>query len=424
MERGYGRRTRKQQIATLSIIAVAVITLSIGFAAFSSTLRISPQAAINPDVSTFSVIFSSDGSNTDIDQTVEPSSTEYGSPATITNGTSPTLTGIKAQFTEPGQSVSYLFYAKNTGSYLAYLNYIIFNNVEGANKNIVCTPLNGTSNELVQEACQGINLSIKVGNEDAVTTNQSGISDHTLKAGDSEPIVVTITYDENAKMADGDFSVEFGDISLTYSTVNDKPVQKSCTLTDSDGNGSASISDIVTCGTERFHVMYNTGNEITMLSMYNLNVGDNAYKSGIKGIQNENALGFKYQVTIYGNVSFSATNYWTTSVSSYPSEVFNSNSSIYGYVREYETYLTSQLKVISAKATLITYQQLLDLGCSGTTCGSAPSWVTTTSYWTATASDASNIWRVSTSKDVVGRAINYSGIGVRPVVTISTDELK
>jgi len=242
---------------------------------------------------------------------------------------------------------------------------------------------------------------------------------------------LTIEYDGDVKCQTKEL-YEDGTFYLANCTVNKKTTKytygkqlsKSCTLTDSDGNRSASVSDIVTCGTERFHVMYNTGNEITMLSMYNLNVGDNAYKSGIRGIQNENALGFKHQVTIYGNVSFSATNYWTTSVSSYPSEVFNSNSSIYGYVREYETYLTSQLKVISAKATLITYQQLLDLGCSGTTCSSAPSWVSTTSYWTATASDASNIWRVSTSKDVVGRAINYGGIGVRPVVTISTDELK
>jgi len=227
---------------------------------------------------------------------------------------------------------------------------------------------------------------------------------------------------KNNKSMTGSVDIIYGSNNYIYEYKSN--ACEVCKLTDLDGNGSASVSDIVTCGTERFHVMYNTGNEITMLSMYNLNVGDNAYKSGIKGIQNENALGYHASKPKYANVPFATTNYWESSVSSYPTDVYNSNSSIYGYVGEYETYLTSQLKVISAKATLITYQQLLDLGCSGTTCSSAPSWVSTTSYWTATASDASNIWRVSTSKDVVGRAINYSGIGVRPVVTISTDELK
>jgi len=222
---GIGKRTRKQQIATLSIIAVAIITLSIGFAAFSSTLRISSQANVNPDASTFSVIFSKDGTNTDTNQTVNPSTEIYGEAATITNGQSPTLTGIKAKFTSPGQSVNYSFYAKNTGHYLAYLNYILFSNVEGESKNIVCTAQEGTSQDLVDAACEGISISIKVGADEAVTTNQSAIQNHTLQAGNSEPVVVTINYASNAKMADGAFDVEFGDISLTYSTVSDYVIE-------------------------------------------------------------------------------------------------------------------------------------------------------------------------------------------------------
>ena len=50
---------RRKRIITMSILAVAVITLSIGFAAFSSTLTIESQAQVDPDASTFGVVFSS-----------------------------------------------------------------------------------------------------------------------------------------------------------------------------------------------------------------------------------------------------------------------------------------------------------------------------------------------------------------------------
>ena len=209
-----GRRIRKQQYITLSIIAVAVLTLSIGFAAYSSILNIKPSVTVNPDSSNFSVIFSSNGTDTATTQTVNPSSSTYGESATITNGASPTISNLKAKFTSPGQSVSYTFYAKNTGSYLAYLNYITYLGEK------VCTPKTGTDATLVANACEGISVSVKVGNDEAVTASTSLITNHTLGIGNSEQVVVTINYAQNAARADGDFDVTFGDISLTYSTIS------------------------------------------------------------------------------------------------------------------------------------------------------------------------------------------------------------
>ena len=216
---------RKQQITTLSILAVAVVVLSVGFAAFSNTLNIETQASVSPDASTFSVKFSSDGTNVANTQTVNPSSTTYGSSSTIDNSlTNPTIKGLNAKFTKPGQSVSYTFYAKNTGEYLAYLTTILFNNVSGESSNKVCTAgtdTNGikTTESLVQAACNGISVSVKVGNDEAVTASTSLITNHTLGIGNSEQVVVTITYGSTAAVADGPFTVTFGDISLVYSSV-------------------------------------------------------------------------------------------------------------------------------------------------------------------------------------------------------------
>ena len=224
-------RTRKQQIGIITAMIVGVFALSIGFAAFSSTLNIRSSATVNPDASSFAVIFSNDGNNVDATQTVNPSSETYGDKATITNGTSPVIGGLKAKFTSPGQSVSYSFYAKNTGSFDAYLNYITFLNAENATSNKVCTAQDGTDQTLVDQACAGISISVKVGQDAPVTTSQAGMTNHMLGKNTNEQVIVTITYAENSAVADGVFDVSFGDISLIYSSISDYVVEgpKVCT---------------------------------------------------------------------------------------------------------------------------------------------------------------------------------------------------
>ena len=216
-----GKRIRKQQMTTLIIVFVAIFTISIGFAAFSSNLSIKSNVSVNPDSSKFGVIFSNDGNNTDTNQTVAASEETYGDPATITNGSSPSIGGLKAKFTAPGQSVSYTFYSKNTGSYDAYLNYISFSTAPNSSSNKSCVAQEGTSQEMVDAACEGISINIKVGNDEPVSASQSGITGHLLQKGYNEEVVVTITYEENSSRADGAFDVTFGDIMLIYSTISD-----------------------------------------------------------------------------------------------------------------------------------------------------------------------------------------------------------
>ncbi|MBR6690261.1 MAG: hypothetical protein IKL65_02910, partial [Bacilli bacterium] len=355
-----------------------------------------------------------------------------GDPATIDNSSNPTISGLNAKFTAPNQSVTYTFYARNTGEFLAYLNYITFTNVEGTNSNKVCTASDGTSQALVDQACNGISMSVKVGTLEAVSTSQSSIQNHTLATNTSEVVTVTISYAENAALADGAFNVSFGDVSLIYSSINDYVAPETpeettpvCTLTDNDSDGVASLSDVVTCGTENFYVMDNKNNEVTMLSMYNLNVGDNVYPDAPIGIQNENVFGWKEGYEQYGSVGFSTTLYWDSS--SYSKFVFGESSDIiYPYVTSYERYLKETVKVTSAIATLVSYEQLEDLNCTGSTCSNEPSWVYSTSYWTGSADNSNLVWRVLSFGMLGGASPNDNsdaGMGVRPVVTISTSEI-
>ncbi|MBE6152295.1 MAG: hypothetical protein E7165_03170 [Firmicutes bacterium] len=236
------RRTRSRQMTTIAIIMVAVVGMGIGFAAFATNLTINSGAAVNPDASTFSVKFSS--SATDI---ARDSIKGVANPTTLstTDGEidaieATTISGMGAEFIEPGQSVTYTFYARNIGAYQAYLNMI-----EVGNK--VCTPGEGTDATLVAEACKSMSITVTVDGTTsmAVSGTQSSIkkvANHTLAADSSEEIVVTLEYVAGGARADGPFDVTFGDVSLTYSTIGGYDVPVTCTAGCGDVNDDGVVN--------------------------------------------------------------------------------------------------------------------------------------------------------------------------------------
>ena len=251
---------RKSQIAIIAVLAVAVVALGVGFAAFSTALTITSSASVTPDDSTFRVVFADNTAQSNYN----PISGENTNPVTITPQLSasvqnftatdatidntathaPEITGLSANFTAPGQSVTYTFKVKNIGEYDAFLNSINFQNATGANSNKVCTAdvrvenqgqENETSTPLatqtyVDEACGLISLSIQIHGSTFTTTSTPSTSPKLDKSGNNSEstVIVTIAYAEPAAnaqtagtygRADGPFTVAFGDIQLNYSTV-------------------------------------------------------------------------------------------------------------------------------------------------------------------------------------------------------------
>ena len=72
---------------------------------------------------------------------------------------------------------------------------------------------------MVQKACKGISLKVKVGTEAETSSGIASISNHSLGKAKSEEITVTLEYASDATRADGDFTVSFGDVTLNYSSV-------------------------------------------------------------------------------------------------------------------------------------------------------------------------------------------------------------
>ena len=219
---------RSYRIIAVIALFLGVVGITLGYAAFTSTLVISPSAEVTPNTSNFSVVFSSSSSSL-VTSDVEPSFTPTPQPtgldasdATINNTGNPTISNLHATFTEPGQSVSYRFYAYNAGQYIAYLNAITFSGSITCTAKSVESPATPATQSLVNSACNGISISVKVGSEDATTSSlgASDIDTHSLSVGGFDQVDVVITYAANSQIADGDFDVTLPSITLTYDSVN------------------------------------------------------------------------------------------------------------------------------------------------------------------------------------------------------------
>ena len=208
-------------------LVIGTLLLSVGFSAFSETLTIVPTVEVSPDANTFNVGLSTSNSSI-VDGSVSPTITytsDYyndkmveATPATIDNtGEFSTISGLSVTFTEVGQSVTYTFYAYNSGKYPAYLKSVKFNNVEGKSSYKVCEAISGTTSADAEAACANISVNVSIAGTNYSSTNES-ISGHTLLEELSDTIIVTISYSGDSN-SDGDFYVEYGDISILYSSV-------------------------------------------------------------------------------------------------------------------------------------------------------------------------------------------------------------
>ena len=86
------------------------------------------------------------------------------------------------------------------------------------------------TDSLVQDACEGIRVSISIGGT-SYELGSTDISGHILQMGKIEEVIFKIEYMAEAVRADGPFNISFSDFKFDYSTV--------------DGNGPNLISFIV-----------------------------------------------------------------------------------------------------------------------------------------------------------------------------------
>lgn len=235
-------KDRKGRIIAIVALVIAVAGLSIGFAAFSTSLQIGTSANVKAS-SNWNVGFSTDGTNIeDVSTAGTVSANETGNPGEldVTKYTIGQKTNATLSTTE-GSSVSYNLSILNKGSLTAYLDSVNFDNVSisctnapaGTNEVIEGTAAAGTteganSSTISNEDCAkmfGVTLSINGTNYTSTASNPTG-SIAALSNGTpgSVPVVLTVAYkgtsdaNEVAATLDGNIVVTIGTISVVYTS--------------------------------------------------------------------------------------------------------------------------------------------------------------------------------------------------------------
>ena len=283
---------------------------------------------------------------------------------------------------------------------------------------------------LTAEQSKFLNYIIEYENGESISTKQL------VEANSFVRLKVKVEYRKDLVASDLPTSQNILNLSFKLNYVQSDDTNDNVTI---DNNGKlikvvkgdgTNTSDEICIGEECFYVISSTDEEITMLTKYNLLVG-NKYDgtSYVKlenptGIQDETAKGWfsgpNSDKPIIGVNQFCNISYWSSMTSTYPAYIYNEKSSLYEYIENYKTYLENLGTSIN-EARLITLEELESLGCniSSLSCASSPSWVYSTSYWSGVARSQNGLLYVL-STGVFGndRFCYGSSCGVRPVIVI------
>lgn len=235
---------KKQNSKILVIIALALTTvaLTIGFAAFSTTLNISSNATVTPNEEDFKIMIygfkdaaavnkfhkNSSFEESDLSPTIAVphiyEETNAAAEDAIIVNSIHRISNLNVSLTNPGQEVAYYMVIRNEGKYDAYLDLTQYVYNEESQEYIlnppatgICTPEEGTTESLVNATCSSVInvLGIIEPNGEVITTGDSIL---TIPKGKYVILASIIGYMDTETLADGPFRVAFPDLNLTFST--------------------------------------------------------------------------------------------------------------------------------------------------------------------------------------------------------------
>ena len=226
-------KERSSKLLAIIALVVAVCGLSFGFAAFTKDLNITfseSNVKVNGDLDV--KLYGHDKENGGVDynsRTVVPYLISDGvevTPLTISEDRTSISVG-SVNFNSSGLLVEYLIVLFNHSEYDAYFKKIEFLNYGETGEFKVCTALPGTSQDLVDQACDNIHVYLSLANGN-VTIDSSNVDKYDFDVikeyidnGEFLPILLSIVYDEDAVVPNGDFKINFGGIKFKFSSLSE-----------------------------------------------------------------------------------------------------------------------------------------------------------------------------------------------------------
>ena len=382
-------KERRTKALVVVVLLIVIAGLTVAFAALSTTLNINGTAYL--DAAKWGIRFENLSSPTKIG-----SATTTGT-AKIEETKAAEITGMNVGLSIPGDKVTYTVDLVNKGTINAKID-----NIE----------------KTVLTSEQQRYLTFKVTDQNGKEIKQGDI----LEKGETKKITITIEFIKD--LTKEDLPKQTSTISLSYK-LNFVQTDEKVTSVSQDGNEKTySVGDEFCLENECFNVIKDNGTTVDALAKQNVNT-----ETSRQDANANNTLAFAELIKRRGYWTDSERNLLSKYGTSYPANVFDSNSLLYEPVQNYKTYLKNTLGKTRIDARLITYEELVSLGCNATTnilgdCLKAPSWVYSTDYWTASADGISSVWAVNSNGNfslvILTGSFHW---GLRPVITISKSDI-
>lgn len=180
---------KKNNMVGFIALIVAIVGLSIGFAAFSTTLTV--------DFGNTKVTPSS--SDWDVTYVCTPTATASGT-ATCGKGSvsGTTWASLTATLKRPGDKCVWKCTIENSGKYIAYLK-----SISGGAK--TCTP--AATSAIATEACSDITF-----------TKSPGSAGSSIAVGGSQAVTLTLNYPSGSQPTDETLNITISNITYNYSS--------------------------------------------------------------------------------------------------------------------------------------------------------------------------------------------------------------
>ena len=434
-------KQRRIKMLSLSAVIVAVLGLTVAFAALSTTLNIKGSAYL--DAAKWGIKFQNLSEPSIVGEASDAKTAKIEKDVSIND--------IKVTLSKPGDSVTYTVDLVNDGDINAKIE-----NIEKTN--------------LTEEQQKYITFTVKYKEDDT----ELKIGD-ILSKGEVKPLVIKIEYRKDLESSDLPKSAQ--EINLSYKLdfvqTDDKAettsgISKACTTFEK--KDTYSVGDVIalcnndTKVSEDFYVISDNGSTVTALAKYNLLVGnvvkwsddfDSAESTtvissseegyGLQSTKTVNSLsddGVPISKTMYGVMGFSpdtgityeghSVAYYADSNGKllskygddYPADVFDSGSLLYQPLKNYENYIKNTLNKTSVSATILDSKTGLLLGCDiANSCDNSNTWLNSTMFWTSVAHSDHVMFGMASGAGWVNAIDDTGLLGLRPVITILKSEL-
>ena len=430
-------KERRVKALAIVVLVIAVLGLTIAFAALSQTLTINGSAKL--DASKWGLKF---------DNLVLASGNEYvEGTANIKTDDNTVIENMNVRLTTPGDKVVYTVDLVNEGTINAKIDKILKTTLTEEQSKYL-------SFKVLKENNQELNEGYVLGKETRIPLKIEIEFKRDITKEDlpKETSTITLSYGVTFVQTDED-ATSIGQTPTTACTTFEKKdaynVGDEIALCNNDTGKS-----------EDFYVISDNGDTVTALAKYNLLIGNEIEIDNFEdfntvrnnpidpstpgyGLQNSSARGDLLDNTVWtGTIAFAERKnndygYWVDSNhqllskygTSYPAYVLDENSLLYEPLNNYKSYIKTTLGKTSVNTSILSYEQATTLGCSYTdydysgTCESAPNWVYETSYWFGSADGYNGVWGVGSIGGFTGYSFSNYSLGLRPVITIAKTDL-